>query len=143
MIVIKHTTTSHSDIYEDALAIRKTVFVGEQDVPMDMEIEDEDVCVHFVLYEDDMPLATVRLFPVSETVSKVQRMAVEKQGRNKGLGRQIMLAAEEYAKNNGIKDVLLGAQTTAIGFYETMGYKAFGDEYLDAGIKHFDMSKTL
>lgn len=143
MITIKHTEDIHSTIYEDALAIRKEVFVTEQQVPLSLEIEDENLCVHFVLYEDNKPAATVRLFPKDDTTYKIQRMAVVKQSRKKGFGRDIMVAAEEYAKNVGKAQTLLGAQTHALAFYKSMGYEAFGDEFLDAGIKHFNMKKEI
>ena len=143
MITIKHTEDIHTTIYEDALAIRKEVFVTEQQVPLSLEIEDEEVCVHFVLYEDNEPAATVRLFPKDKSTYKIQRMAVLKRHRQKGFGREIMIAAENYAKISGKTQTLLGAQTHALAFYESMGYKAFGDEFLDAGIKHFNMKKEI
>lgn len=143
MITIKHTEDIHTTIYEDALAIRKEVFVTEQQVPLSLEIEDEEVCVHFVLYEDNEPAATVRLFPKDKSTYKIQRMAVLKRHRQKGFGREIMIAAENYAKISGKTQTILGAQTHALAFYESMGYEAFGDEFLDAGIKHFNMKKEI
>ncbi|WP_311874285.1 GNAT family N-acetyltransferase [Vagococcus carniphilus] len=143
MITIKHTEDIHTTIYEDALAIRKEVFVTEQQVPLSLEIEDEEVCVHFVLYEDNEPAATVRLFPKDKSTYKIQRMAVLKLHRQKGFGREIMIAAENYAKISGKTQTILGAQTHALAFYESMGYEAFGDEFLDAGIKHFNMKKEI
>ena len=143
MITIKHTEDIHTTIYEDALAIRKEVVVTEQQVPLSLEIEDEEVCVHFVLYENNEPAATVRLFPKDKSTYKIQRMAVLKKSRKKGFGRDIMVAAEEYAKIFGKTQTILGAQTHALAFYESMGYEAFGDEFLDAGIKHFNMKKEI
>ncbi|MDT2830972.1 GNAT family N-acetyltransferase [Vagococcus carniphilus] len=142
-MTIKHTEDIHTTIYEDALAIRKEVFVTEQQVPLSLEIEDEEVCVHFVLYEDNEPAATVRLFPKDKSTYKIQRMAVLKLHRQKGFGREIMIAAENYAKISGKTQTILGAQTHALAFYESMGYEAFGDEFLDAGIKHFNMKKEI
>lgn len=54
-----------------------------------------------------------------------------------------MVCAEEFAKKNNGKRMILGAQTQAIPFYESLGYTVFGEEYLDAGIKHFDMEKEF
>lgn len=143
MITIKETTDLTSDIYNDSLNLRKEVFVEEQGVPIDLEIEGEELCIHFALYEENIPQATVRLLPQENKVYKVQRMAVANSARKKGFGRKIMLYAEGWVKQQGGKEIILGAQTQAIKFYESLGYKVFGDEYLDAGIKHFDMIKSL
>ncbi len=143
MIEIQKTTDLTSHVYQDALSIRKEVFVEEQQVPLELEIENEDVTIHFVLYDNGRPEATVRLYPKSKDTFKVQRMAVLKEARKKGYGRDIMAAAESYAVQEGKQFTLLGAQTQAIPFYESLGYQAFGEEYLDAGIQHFDMKKTL
>ena len=143
MIEIQKTTDLTSHFYQDALSIRKEVFVDEQQVPLELEIENEDVTIHFVLYDNGRPQATVRLYPKSKDTFKVQRMAVLKEARKKGYGRDIMAAAENYAVQEGMQFTLLGAQTQAIPFYESLGYQAFGEEYLDAGIQHFDMKKTL
>ncbi len=143
MLIIKETTDLTSDIYNDALKIRKNVFVDEQLVPMSLEIEDEELCIHFVLYDDAFPRATVRLFPKNNGIYKVQRMAVSKKNRKMGYGRELMAYVEKYAHKNTANKLALGAQTQAIPFYESIGYDVFGEEYLDAGIKHFDMEKKL
>lgn len=143
MEIIKHTTDLSTTVYKDSLNLRKKVFVEEQQVPIELEVEGEDACIHFVLYEEKTPQATVRLLPKPENVYKVQRMAVAKEARKKGYGKKIMTYVEEFAKEHGGKALTLGAQVQAIPFYETIGYQVFGNEYLDAGIKHFDMKKSL
>lgn len=143
MLTIESTTDLSSPIYADALTIRKEVFVNEQLVPLDIEIENEDTCIHFVLYDNTKPQATVRLYPKENKQYKVQRMAVSKTARKKGYGRKIMTYAEKFAKENNAERIILGAQTQAIPFYESLGYTVFGKEYLDAGIKHFDMEKVF
>lgn len=143
MITIEETVDLSSSIYNDALALRKEVFVLEQQVPIELELENEEECVHFVLYENNEPLATVRLFPKENGLYKVQRMAVKQEARKKGFGRDIMIYVEEFVKKNKGSELLLGAQTHAIPFYQRLGYETFGDEYLDAGIQHFDMKKLV
>lgn len=143
MLRIKLTTDLSSQTYQDALSLRKAIFVVEQQVPLELEIENEELCTHFVLYEDNIPQSTVRLFQKNSTDYKVQRMAVVASARKKGYGREIMLFAEDYVKKMAGTRIILGAQIQAIPFYEKLGYKVFGDEYLDAGIKHFDMEKRL
>src|SRR5699024_8171640 len=95
---IKMTTDLTNQVYLDALSIRYTVFVDEQQVPKALEVdEDEAAAIHFVLYEEDQPLATLRLLPLSPSQVKLQRMAVQQDARQKSLGKQLILFAENYA----------------------------------------------
>jgi len=143
VITIRHTADTTSAVYRDALAIRKDVFIKEQHVSETEEIMAEDSCTHFVLYDEGRPLATCRLLPKSDAIYKVQRVAVLKAARGKRYGEKIMLAAEDFARAAGATELVLGAQTTALGFYCTLGYEAYGNEYLDANIPHYDMKKKL
>ena len=89
---IKMTTDLSNQVYLDALSIRYTVFVDEQQVPKALEVdEDEAAAIHFVLYEEDQPLATLRLLPLSPSQVKLQRMAVQQDARQKSLGKQLIL----------------------------------------------------
>ncbi|MEG0254891.1 GNAT family N-acetyltransferase, partial [Vagococcus sp.] len=142
-LTMKYTKDINSTIYQESLAIRKEVFMNEQQVPLSIEVNDEDKCIHFVLYEDGVPQATVRLYPKSKDTFKIQRMAVLKSARNKGFGQYIMTEAEKYAQKIGMTTLILGAQTHALSFYEKMGYKKFGDEYVVSKINHYNMKKTL
>lgn len=141
---IVQTKDTMSDIYLDALRIRNHVFVEEQQVPLSLEIDEKEAySVHFVLYVDDHPQATVRLLPLDETHVKVQRMAVEKAARGNKYGQQLLAAAEEFAQKQGFTQITLGAQLTAQSFYEKSGYVAKGPVFLDAGIEHVEMTKDL
>lgn len=143
-MIIVQTKDTMSQIYLDALKIRYQVFVKEQGVQLEREIDkDEAYAVHFVLYEDNEALATVRLLPVDEKTMKLQRMAVKKEARHRGLGNIIIAEAEKFAKQQGFTTIKLGAQLTAQEFYEKMGYQAYGEVFLDAGIKHIAMKKEL
>ena len=142
-MTVKLTEDLTSTIYQDALAIRTRVFIEEQQVPRELEIENETACVHFVLYHDELPVATCRLYKKSATVLKLQRMAVTKEARGKNFGRELMVAAEAYARQTGVQEITLGAQNTAIGFYERLGYRVRGAEFLDANIPHHTMVKEL
>lgn len=144
-VLIAHTRDTMSDIYLDALKIRNQVFVIEQNVPLELEIDQYEAhTVHFVLYDEQrQPLATVRLLPKENQTMKVQRMAVLNEHRQKGLGKVIMDAAEDFAKEQGYQQLVLGAQLTAVPFYERLGYQAEGDIFLDAGIEHVAMTKEV
>ena len=140
---IKYTTDLNSTIYQDALKIRYEVFVNEQKVPPELEIDEEANCLHFVLYNQNEALATCRLYKKTTEIVKLQRMAVLKSARGSQLGRKLMLATEAKAVELGYQKIILGAQNTAIGFYQTLGYQIDGPEFLDAGIPHHLMEKVL
>lgn len=108
------------------------VFVDEQQVPKALEVdEDEAAAIHFVLYEEDQPLATLRLLPLSPSQVKLQRMAVQQDARQKSLGKRLILFAENYANEQGYQTITLGAQQTAIPFYEKIGYQPQGEPFMD------------
>ncbi len=128
---------------EDAYHIRKVVFVEEQNVPLEEEIDQfEDSSTHFVLYDETTPVGAGR-FRVLDGVGKVERICVLKDVRGKGSGKMLMNAIEEYAEKQEIKTLKLNAQTHAIPFYEGLGYQVASDEFLDAGIPHKTMIKEL
>ena len=104
------TKDTMSEIYLDAVRIRQKVFVQEQGVPANLEIDgNEAYSVHFVLYTDDKkPAATVRLLPLNDHTFKLQRMAVLKEYRRKNLGSEIITEAEAFAKQQHYKTIELG-----------------------------------
>lgn len=132
---------------EDALRVRRTVFVEEQGVPDDLEMDEYDALdrgvVHFVAYTGGTPAGASRLRPYAPGVGKVERVAVIRTERGKGLGRAIMLAMEEAARESGFRQLKLNAQIQARGFYEKMGYEPYGELFEEAGIPHIAMVKTL
>lgn len=107
------------------------------------EFDEIDSVVMFVDYaEDGTPLATGR-FREKDGYGKVERICTQKVARGTGSGRRIMEAIESEAKSRGLTTLKLGAQVTAIPFYEKLGYETCSGLFLDAGIEHKDMKKTL
>jgi predicted GNAT family N-acyltransferase len=128
---------------EDAFSIRKTVFVEEQNVPLEEEIDQfEDEAVHFVLYNDSAPIGAGR-FRVVDGYGKVERICVLKEARKTGAGNAIMNGIEEHAGEQGLHKLKLNAQTQAIPFYARLGYEVVSEEFLDAGIPHKTMMKEM
>ena len=129
---------------ELAYAIRKKVFVEEQNVPLEEEIDQyEDEAVHFLLFNDeDTPIANGR-FRILDGIGKVQRICVLSEFRGNGAGQTIMNAIEDYAKKQDLSKLKLDAQTQAIPFYERLGYRVASEEFMDAGIPHRTMIKDL
>ncbi|MGM0535591.1 MAG: GNAT family N-acetyltransferase [Pseudomonadota bacterium] len=125
---------------ETASEIRRVVFIEEQQVPQEEEWDGRDPeCRHFLALHDTLPLGTARLLPDAH----IGRVAVLPQARGLGIGAALVRAAIEAARRDGHASVALAAQTHAQAFYEHLGFVAFGDEFLDAGIPHRNMRLSL
>lgn len=130
-------------MYNQCLEIRKRVFVEEQNVPMDREVDEyEDTATHILLIDDE-PIGTVRYRPASDDMIKVERMAVLPEERGRKLGFKLMEFVHDHARQHGYTRAKLGAQVHAIDFYRKLGYTVSSDEFEDAGIPHVYMEKAL
>jgi len=128
---------------EACFAIRKSVFVEEQNVPLELEIDEHDeTATHFLLRDGETPLATARLLE-KHGLAKIGRVAVLREARGRGLGLAVMQAVLDEARRQGFKEAILDSQTYAIPFYERLGFAAEGEEFDDAGIPHFLMRRRL
>ncbi|MGR6969884.1 GNAT family N-acetyltransferase [Streptomyces cynarae] len=139
---------------EACFAVRKEVFVGEQGVPEDIEYDAYDAgAVHVLaVREDGVPLGTGRLLHGEAAAAKnggdasvgsLGRLAVTREARGLGVGAALVRAIEDAARARGLTAVDLHAQTQALGFYERLGYAAYGPEFPDAGIPHRSMRRSL
>ncbi|WP_030773317.1 MULTISPECIES: GNAT family N-acetyltransferase [unclassified Streptomyces] len=138
---------------KSCFAVRSEVFVVEQSVPESIEYDAYDADAVHVLAVDaeGVPLGTGRLLygPVALgktgdlTVGSLGRLAVAKSARGLGVGVALVRAIEAEAARRGLTAVDLGAQTHALGFYERLGYVAYGPEFQDAGIPHRAMRRPL
>jgi predicted GNAT family N-acyltransferase len=127
----------------EAYSIRKTVFVEEQHVPIEEEIDHlEKEAVHFILYVDGVPSGAGR-FRVVDEYGKVERICILKEVRTGGAGTALMNKIEAYAIEQGLSKLKLNAQIQAIPFYSKLGYEVISDEFLDAGIPHKTMAKRI
>lgn len=119
-----------------ASEIRRTVFIQEQQVPLEEEWDGRDAaCHHFLALRGGTPLGTARLLPDGH----IGRVAVVREARGLGVGAALMRAAIAEAQRLGHPYVELAAQTHALAFYENFGFIAFGEPFLDAGIPHRSM----
>ncbi len=124
--------------------IREEVFVKEQKYPIELEFDEADEnCWHLVLTDNEKAIATARLLKLSEGVFKPGRIAVLKAYRGKNIGAELLTMIIEKAKEMGAKELHIGAQTYAVGFYEKFGFKTTGEEYMDEHIPHIDMIAYL
>jgi predicted GNAT family N-acyltransferase len=132
--------------FRDAFQVRHDVFVEEQGVPEDVELDGfDEQATHFVIYETDTqrPVATARIRYVDRNTAKAERVAVRSAYRGEGLGRRLMERLEADARDRGCSTVELHAQTAVQAFYETLGYDTVSDEFEEAGIPHVEMEKQL
>jgi predicted GNAT family N-acyltransferase len=131
-------------LYNDAISIRKKVFVEEQRVPEEEEVDQfEQEAIHFVLYDSEKPIGAGRFRMLADGIGKIERICVLQDYRNRGAGRLIMESIEQFAKEKGVPKVKLNAQTHAESFYQKLGYETVSDVFMDAGIPHVTMVKQL
>jgi predicted GNAT family N-acyltransferase len=130
-----------TELWEQAYAIRHEVFVIEQGVPVELEMDEMDpVAWHVLLSEaEGHPVATGRLLPDGH----IGRVAVRAEWRGQGVGRELMSALLEAARERGHESAHIHAQTDARRFYELLGFVAAGEVFMEAGIPHIEMSKHL
>ena len=141
---IKSSNDINSDIYYDSVNIRKRVFVDEQNVPAEIEIDnDEDKCTYFVLYSNQQAAATARFQVTSDNGIHVQRVAVLKPFRHHHLGSELLKYIFDYAREHNFDYAVLGAQDHAQAFYTQLGFEVIGEQYKEAGILHHDMKLSL
>lgn len=134
---------SNEQELKDAYSVRKRVFIDEQNVPAEEEMDDKEASsTHFVLYDNNEPIGAGR-FRIVDGYGKVERICVLKEHRKTGAGKAIMNKIENYANENGLSTLKLNAQSQAIPFYSGLGYETISEEFLDAGIPHKTMKKTI
>ena len=123
-----------------AAAIRFEVFVREQNVPAEIELDELDAqSVHALAFEADEAVGTGRLLPDGH----IGRMAVLKAWRGRGVGAQLLEVLLKEAKHVGHGEVILSAQVHALAFYRKHGFEARGPVYEEAGIPHQAMVRSL
>ncbi|MDC0660175.1 GNAT family N-acetyltransferase [Leisingera sp. SS27] len=125
-------------------ALRHRVFVEEQGVPVEEEQDDLDAsATHLLAQQDSIPVGTARIVFNGNT-AKIGRVCVLSSTRGTGLGAKLIEAAVDTARAHpGVTKAKLGAQIHALGFYEKLGFIAFGPVYDDAGIDHRDMVRDF
>jgi len=129
---------------EDAFAVRREVFIEEQGVPEDIEMDGkDDEAIHFVASAGGDPIGAARLREVESGVGKVERVAVVADRREEGIGRAIMEALEKEATDRGIDRLVMHAQTHVEEFYQRLDYETTSDVFQEAGIDHVEMEKEL
>lgn len=130
-------------LHPDAMKVRKEVFVDEQGFHDEFDDIDE-IADHYLLYVDGEIAGCCRVFPSKDKGKyTLGRLAIRKQYRGKSYGSLIMSKVEDWLKNNKIQTLELSAQVRVRSFYESLGYIASGEEYLDENCPHIHMEKNV
>lgn len=129
--------------------LRTEVFVNEQNVPKELELDEKDNSehtIHIGYFKDDKLIGVARLIDMDKDVIHIGRVAIDKNHRGEGIGHKLILGCEDIAKKVLNRDftIELGAQFYAENFYKKLDYSRVNDNiYIDAGIEHIDMRKTI
>ena len=128
---------------EKVFALRFEVFVDEQNVPPEIEIDEkDDHAIHIIAEEEGVTVGCARAV-LSENSAYIGRIAVKKNLRGRHIGIQICRFVIDYCEEQGCKYIWLNAQVPAQGFYEKLGFKSEGEPFIEAGIEHIKMSMEI
>ncbi len=132
-------TGFHDPEFALCFQIRLDVFVREQNVPLAEERDAHDAtALHFLASTEDGPVATARVLMLEDGVAKISRVAVLQPARGRGMGAALMRHIEKTVSASAY---LLDAQIQALPFYEKLGYRHYGEAFMEAGIAHLHMRK--
>ena len=130
-------------------ALRIKVFVEEQKVTMELELNEKDHSentIHIGYFNDDKLIGVARLIDLDKDVIHIGRVVIDKEYRVQGIGRELIIRCENIAQQILKRKIIieLSAQIQAENFYKSLGYNRVNDIiYLDAGIEHVDMMKEI
>ena len=130
-------------------SLRIEVFVKEQNVPIELELDEKDHnknTVHIGYFSDDKLIGVARLIDMNKDVIHIGRVAIDKEYRGQGIGHELLICCENIAQQILKRKIIieLSAQIQAEKFYESLGYNQVNDTiYLDAGIENVDMRKEI
>jgi len=124
-------------LYNQARKIREIVFIDEQNVPAELEMENEEEAQYYLAFLDQKPVACARWRTTKKGI-KLERFATLRDYRGKGLAKAILLEIIRDTSSPGYP-VFLNAQESAVGFYKKFGFEVEGQSFVEAGIVHYRM----
>ncbi len=127
-----------------AFEVRMQVFVEEQGISEELELDDFDQeALHMVVKDGERVIGTARVLFLAANQAKIERMAVLKPFRRKGIGSGIISFLNEELRNKQVEQVVLHAQYAVVAFYKSCGFEESGLPFQEAGIKHIKMERQL
>jgi predicted GNAT family N-acyltransferase len=141
-IIIVSIAHTQEDFFR-LIRLREEVFVFEQKVPLEIELDDEDDrATHLIARVGREVVGTARLV-VKGTAGKIGRMAVKRGWRKKGVGEKLLEALMPIARERGVSNLVLHAQTSVVPFYQKQGFRTEGEDFIEAGIQHIAMHRAV
>jgi predicted GNAT family N-acyltransferase len=141
--MIELSITNWTEAQSLVKSLRYQVFVIEQKVPEEMEWDEfDEIAWHAIVTADNQTVGTGRLI-LDGHIAKIGRMAVQSSRRNQGIGKSILNALIQTAKEKGAQECILHAQTHAIAFYAKADFEPHGPIFDEAGIPHVEMRLIL
>ncbi|BDW11056.1 acetyltransferase [Polynucleobacter sp. SHI8] len=131
---------------EIALPIRTEIFVNEQSVPLDLELDEYDIeATHALLWVDGLTVGTGRVFKkeITSNVFFIGRLCVLKRYRGLGYGEYLMKTLIQHARQQGATECCIHAQSISQLFYKKLGFIAHPEIFMEAGIEHVLMTLTV
>ncbi len=129
---------------EDAFEVRRQVFVEEQGISEGLVFDEYDgEALHMVVKDGERVIGTARVLFLAAHQAKLERMAVSKHFRSRGIGRDIISFLIEELRNRQVVQVILHAQHGVVTFYESCGFEESGLPFWEAGIKHIKMQRRI
>ena len=129
---------------EEALEVRREVFIKEQGISPEEEYDGYDKeALHMVVRDREKVIGTARVRFLSDRQAKIERMAILKSFRRRGIGSRILSFLNEQIGKKQVDELVLHAQHSVMAFYKSCGFKETGSPFLEAGIKHIKMKKWL
>lgn len=132
-----------SGLYQQEIDLRDEILRKPIGLKLPERMEDEAACRHFGLVAEGQLLACLIVVPRGRGVVQIRQMAVRADRQGTGLGRQLVESAEAAIQASGTREVYLNARSTAIGFYNRLGYQGVGERFIEVGIPHWRMEKRL
>jgi len=129
---------------KEAFEVRRQVFVREQDISEDLVFDGHDrKALHMVVKDGERVIGSARVQFLADNQAKLERMAILKRYRGKGIGKEMLLFLDTIWEDKQVQQVIIHAQLEVVPFYKLCGFDEFGSPFREAGIKHIKMRKRL
>jgi len=128
----------------EAFKVRRQVFVQEQGISEDLTFDEHDrEALHMVVKDGRRVIGSARIRFLGDNQAKLERMAILKRYRRKGVGREMLLFLDTVLKDKQVQQVIIHAQLEVVPFYKSCGFHEEGLPFEEAGIQHIKMRKQL
>jgi predicted GNAT family N-acyltransferase len=129
---------------QEAFEVRREVFVREQGISEDLVFDEHDrEAMHMVVKDGKRVIGSARVRFLADNQAKLERMAILRHYRRKGIGKEILLFLDSVWKDKQVQEVIIHAQLEVVPFYKLCGFDELGLPFREAGVKHIKMRKRL